>query len=54
MFSGRQDAAGSADVFFATTRSTLILEIKEEIIMVAMIRNLYKMFIIFDPLNSGR
>jgi hypothetical protein len=35
-------------------RSTLIPEIKVEIIRVAMIRDLFSVFIILDPLNGGK
>ena len=37
-----------------SSRSTLIPEIKVEIIRVAMIRDLFRVFIILDPLNGGK
>jgi hypothetical protein len=37
-----------------SSRSTLIPEIKVEIIRVAMFRVLFRVFIILDPLNGGK
>jgi hypothetical protein len=48
------DAAEPPAVFCAPEKSTLMPEIKVEITRMAMVRDLYRVFIILDPLNGGK